>query len=247
MVIFSTSPSYKWSPSRRKYVLDCGLETTAIMPLGARTIPSRRSVLTCSPALPGGRLAAPLPCEEWLSKDSNGSRRAAFTSLSAAAGLGALAVFSAGAFAAPFFLPLADLPADFAAGFAWAPVGFATVGPAGFPACGAGLPAGTVAGLYGACAAGLAGACAAGFAGVCEAGFAGVCAAGFAGAGVPGLAAVGVPGLAGCCAAWPACACKPGAVTAIKSPIPRVIAERIVRSFPLRVSQARWQASLQLL
>src|SRR5215467_5272771 len=129
MVIFSTLPSYRWSPSRRKYVLDCGLETTAIIPLGARTIPSRRKVLTCNPALPGGRLAAPLPCEERLNKDSNGSRRAAFTSLSAA-GLGAPAgpaAFSTAVFPAPFLFPLADL-AGFAAGFTWAAVGFAVCG-----------------------------------------------------------------------------------------------------------------------
>src|SRR5205823_3008156 len=201
--IFSTLPSYRWSPSRRKYVLDCGLETTAIIPLGARTIPSRRNVLTCNPALPGGRFALDFPPCVRLSKDSKGSRLAAFTSLSAA-GLGAPAgpaAFSTGGLAAlavPFFLP--DFPAGFAAAFAGAANGFAVAGAAGFAACGAGLVAAVADGLTGACAAGLAGACAAGLAGACEAGFAGVCAAGFVGAGVPGFAAVlGVPGLPGCC------------------------------------------------
>ena len=50
----------------------------------------------------------------------------------------------------------------------------------------------------------------------------------FAGA---GFALFGVDGLA--------CARKPGAVAAIKIPSPRVITERIVRSFPLRVFQPR--------
>ena len=107
MLIFSTLPSYRWSPSRRKYVRDCGFETTAIIPFGAFTTPSSRSVLTCRPWIPGGRLGAPpLP---WFRpiNDSNGSRRACLTSLSTGAGgrgvagfLGFLARALAGDFAA---------------------------------------------------------------------------------------------------------------------------------------------------
>ena len=69
-----------------------------------------------------------------------------------------------------------------------------------------------------------------------------------------GLGAAGEAGCAACCGAVLAppsadftllgvegltCARKPGAAAAIQIPSPRVIAERIVRSFPLRVSQAR--------
>src|SRR5260370_8011091 len=77
-----------------------------------------------------------------------------------------------------------------------------------------------------------------------------------------GLVAVGAAALGACCACLPAspsadftllgvdgltCARKPGVAAAIKIPSPRVIAERIVRSFPLRVSQPRrLQACLRL-
>ena len=67
-------------------------------------------------------------------------------------------------------------------------------------------------------AAGFAAGCAA-----CPAGLPPACAAGFAGAGVEGFV----------------CACELAAAVASKIPIPRVITERIVRSFPLRVSQPR--------
>src|SRR6266566_3768556 len=93
MLIFSTLPSYRWSPSRRKYVRDCGFETTAIIPFGAFTTPSSRSVLTCRPWIPGGRLGAtPLP---WFRpiNDSNGSRRACLTSLTTGAGRRGVAGF----------------------------------------------------------------------------------------------------------------------------------------------------------
>src|SRR5881394_2009245 len=68
------------------------------------------------------------------------------------------------------------------------------------------------------------------------------------------VAAAGAVGLADCCAGLPTspsadftllgvdgftCARRPGVAAAIKIPSPRVIAERIVRSFPLRVSQPR--------
>src|SRR5260370_22173953 len=221
--IFSTLPSYKRSPSRRKYVRACGFETTAIIPFGARTMPSRRSVLTCKPSLPGGRFAGALfNCRP--SKDSKGSLRACLTSLSAAAGaepgVAALSTALTAGFAG-------DLPVAFAAGFA---AGF-TAGCAAADLL-AGLP--TV--LAAAGAAGLA-----------------VCGVGLVVCGVD-LAAAGVAGLAACCAGLPAppsadftllgvdgltCARRPGVAAAIKIPSPRVIAERIVRSFPLRVSQPR--------
>src|SRR5712692_8977054 len=176
-------------------------------------MPSRRSVLTCKPSLPGGRFNGAFPpCRP--SKDSNGSRRACLTSLSAAAG------------AVPGVLGFSTaLTARFAGDFVFA---------AGFVA---GLPAGLAAGV-------------AGFA-VCGTGLA-AAAAGFA-AGAPGLVAAGAAGLAGCCAGLPApcagfallgvdgfaCARNPGVAAAIMIPSPRVITERIVRSFPLRVSQPR--------
>src|SRR5215472_24405 len=208
------------------------------MPFGARTIPSSRSVLTCSPAFPGGRFGAALPVP-WLTKDSKGSRRAALSSLSAAA-LGAPsgpAGFST-AFAADFagpFLGAAFLLAAWTGGFAGALAdGFAAAWEAGFAVCGAGLAAVVGTGFAGACAAGLAGACVAGFLAASAAGFA--------------------VGLAACCAVCPAWSAtefplaggsgfirarEPGAAAPINSPNPSVIAERIVRSFPLRVSQPR--------
>ena len=234
--IFSTLPSYNRSPSRRKYVRNCGFETTAIIPFGARTMPSRRSVLTCKPSLPGGRFAGDLfNCRP--SRDSKGSRRASFTSLSAAAGAEpGVARFST-ALTAGF---AGDLAAAFAAGFA---AGIPAGLPAGLAACGAGLLATGGAGLADCCA-GLVAAGATGLAACCA-----------------GLVAAGA-GLAACCAGLPAsfsadftllgvdgftCARNPGAAAAIKIPSPRVIAERIVRSFPLRVSQPRrLEAWLQL-
>jgi len=134
------------------------------------------------------------------SKDSKGSRRACFTSLSAAAGAEPgvagfstawTALFAAGFLAVPF-----------AACF---PVGF----PAALSACGADLVA-----------AGLA-----------------ACCAGLPASPSADFTLLGVDGFT--------CARRPGVAAAIKIPSPRVIAERIVRSFPLRVSQPR-QAWLQL-
>src|SRR3989441_1411178 len=190
-------------------------------------MPSRRSVLTCKPSLPGGRFSGALPpCRP--SKDSKGSRRACFTSLSAAAGgVPGVEGFST-ALTARF---LGDFPAAFAAGFA---AGLAGALPAGLVACGAGLPVGAA--DLAACAAGLA-VCAAGLAGAGAAGLAGCC------AGLPapcaGFALLGIDGFA--------CALTPGVAAAIKIPSPRVITERIVRSFPLRVSQPhQLQAWLQL-
>src|SRR5258708_886894 len=179
-------------------------------------MPSRRSVLTCKPSLPGGRFAGALfNCRP--SKDSKGSLRACLTSLSAAAGAEPGVAGLSTALTAGF---AGDLPVAFAAAFA---AGF-TAGCAAADLL-AGLP--TV--LAAAGAAGLA-----------------VC-------GI-GLVAAGVAGLAACCAGLPAppsadftllgvdgltCARRPGVAAAIKIPSPRVIAERIVRSFPLRVSQPR--------
>src|SRR5712664_667930 len=167
-------------------------------------MPSRRSVLTCKPSLPGGRFAGALfNCRP--SKDSNGSRRACLTSLSAAAGaVPGVAGFSTALTAGfPGDLPVA-LAAGFAAGFT---AGFAAAGwPAGLAAIGAGLVAADAGGLA-ACCAGLPLSPSADF------------------------TLLGVDGFT--------CARKPGAAAAIQIPSPRVIAERIVRSFPLRVSQPR--------
>ncbi len=67
-----------------------------------------------------------------------------------------------------------------------------------------------------------------------------------------GLVAAGAAGLAACCAGVPAppsadftllgvegltCARNPGVAAASKIPSPRVIAERIVRSFPFTISE----------
>src|SRR5208337_2749298 len=112
MAIFSTRPSYNWSPSRKKYVRDCGLVTTAIMPLGERTMPSRRSEETCKPALPGGKfLLASAAALSRPTRDSNGSRRATFSSAGAAPCAGAAAAFLAldfGALLAGFAAAVAD-------------------------------------------------------------------------------------------------------------------------------------------
>jgi hypothetical protein len=113
-------------------------------------------------------------------------------------------------------------------------------------ACGAGLIAAGTAGLATACGAGLVAARGAGLLAAGTAGLGAVCGA--------GLPVAGAAGLAACCAGLPAvpsadftlfgvdgftCARNPGVAAAIKIPSPRVIAERIVRSFPLRVSQPR--------
>ena len=166
----------------------CGFETTAIIPFGARTMPSRRSVLTCKPSLPGGRFVGALfNCRP--SKDSKGSLRACLTSLSAAAGaepgVAALSTALTAGFAG-------DLPVAFAAGFA---AGF-TAGCAAADLL-AGLPtvlAASGAGLLEAGAAALA---------VCGAGLVAAGAAGLAVCGV-GLAAASVAGVAACCAGLPA-------------------------------------------
>src|SRR6266403_287488 len=164
------------------------------MPFGARTIPSSRSVLTCKPNLPGGRFGAPLPA--WRpSSDSNGSRRACFTSLSAAAG------------AVPGVLGFSTvLTARFAGGF------FAPAFAAGLVACAAGLLADGIPGLAAVCGAGLVAPGAAGLPAPACAGFALLGAVGFARARNPGAAAT------------------------IRIPSPRVIAERIVRSFQFTIT-----------
>src|SRR6267143_2247455 len=216
------------SPSRRKYVRDCGFETTAIRPFGARTIPSSRSVLTCKPNLPGGRFAGPLFA--WRpSSDSKGSRRACFTSLSAAAGV-VPGVLGFSTVLAARFTGALLLAAPFAAGFA---AGLSAGLPAGLAACGAGLVAVGATGLAGVCGAGLAAAGAVGLAAVCGAGFV---AAGLAGACCAGLPVPACAGFALLGAAGFACARNPGAAATIRIPSPRVIAERIGRSFPFTIT-----------
>src|SRR5208282_4645318 len=136
MTIFSTRPSYNWSPSRKKYVRACGLVTTAIIPFGARTIPSSRSEETCNPALPGGRfLAASAAALSRPTRDSKGSRRATFSSAGAAPSAGA-----AGAFLTLVFCVLG---AGFGAGLATAGL---VAGLAAGLAVGACLAAGFAAG-----------------------------------------------------------------------------------------------------
>src|SRR6266849_6851870 len=229
MAIFSTRPSYSWSPSRKKYVRDCGLETTAIIPLGARTIPSRRSVLTCRPAFPGGSgPAGPPPCSRPIN-DSKGSRLATFVSFSAV-----LAPLAAGfaTFGVDFF-------ACFGARFAAAVPGFAP-GLAGFAlladgACllpeAAGLLVLEAVGLFCAAEAGAA----AGFAGAGAATLAAGLSAGFAACDVA-LAAAGVAGFVLAPLAGLACACRPGTTAASVIPNTRVFTKCIFRSFPFRVS-----------
>src|SRR6266404_740986 len=196
------------------------------MPFGARTIPSSRSVLTCKPNLPGGRFGAPLPA--WCpSSDSNGSRRACFTSLSAAAGavpgvLGFSTVLTA-RFAGGFFAPA------FAAGLVACAAGLLADGIPGLAAvCGAGLVAAGAAGFAAACGVGLVGAGAAGLAAVCGAGFVAPGAAGLPAPACAGFALLGAVGFAR--------ARNPGAAATIRIPSPRVIAERIVRSFQFTIT-----------
>ena len=207
---------------------DCGFETTAIIPFGARTIPSSRSVLTCKPNLPGGRFGAPLPA--WRpSSDSNGSRLACFTSLSAAAGavpgvLGFSTVLTA-RFADGFFGPA------FVTGLAACAAGLLADGIPGLAAvCGVGLVAVRAAGLATACGVDLVAAGAVGLAGACCAGLPPPACAGFALLGAVGFA----------------CARNPGTAATIKIPSPRVIAERIVRSFPFTITGSPLQAWLRL-
>src|SRR5947207_13370426 len=113
-------------------------------------MPSRRNVLTCKPSLPGGRIALVLVCRPI--KDSKGSRRACFNSLSAAAGAEPGVARLSTALTAGF---AGNLAVAFAPGFA---AGFAAGFPAGLPgalaAWGAGLLAAGTAGLA-ACCAGL--------------------------------------------------------------------------------------------
>ncbi len=216
------------SPSRKKYVRNCGLETTAIIPLGARTIPSSRSVPTCSPAFPAGRgPVLPPPPTSRPTRDSKGSRFATLVSLSAA---GAELVADAAGF---LVLGAAFLAAFFGAGldvFVACVEVFALVfGAAGLAPEAAGLLAAGPAGLF--CpeeadaAAGFAGACATGFAAGLSAGFV-VCDAVLA-AGVAGLVPAPLTGLA--------CACRPEAAAASVIPSTRVFTKRIFRSFPFRV------------
>src|SRR5713226_210903 len=234
MAIFSTCPSYSWSPSRRKYVRDWGLETTAIMPLGAFTTPSRRSVLTCRPALPGGKFFPESPpALSWPISDSNGSRRATFNSDSAG---GFEPVDGADAFTA--FL-LAFFAAGLAGAFAacWAGAlgaGFAGALVAGLAACGAGFNAAVGAG------AGVevfAGVFSPGFAGAGGAGLAGCC-PGFAGVGDAAFGSVPLAGLD--------CASRFGAAAPSKIPSTRVLAKSIVLSFPFSVSRPAWLVFLAL-
>src|ERR1700680_1646328 len=78
MLIFLTSPSYRRSPSRRKYTRSCVLETIAIIPFGPLMIPSTRSVATTRPAFPAGRCSGTPPSLSLLPISAeNGSRRAA--------------------------------------------------------------------------------------------------------------------------------------------------------------------------
>src|SRR5271154_4935841 len=93
----------------------------AIMPLLDLTTPSRRSVLTCKPALPGGKFLEAAAAACWRpTSDSKGSRRPALLTPSASA-VGSAAGPSVGLadfFVGDFFADLAvALPAGGAAGF----------------------------------------------------------------------------------------------------------------------------------
>src|SRR5256885_9554577 len=106
------------------------------MPLGARTTPSRRSVLTCKPAFPVGRIPwwVLAPCSR-PTMDSKGSRRAILVSDGAGlAGVEVAAGFlAAGFFATRFF------GADRAVGFDAAFAGAFVAGAAGFGVCALGF------------------------------------------------------------------------------------------------------------
>ena len=154
-------------------------------------------------------LARPAACCR-ITRDSNGSRRAALPSPSSLGSSG-LSTVSTG------FGDLGGLT-DFA-GAGLLAADFAGVEVAGFEAFAAGLPAGAEG--FAAGAAGFA-ACVAG----CAAGF-GACAPDlFAAAGAAGFAAPD-GGLA--------CASSPGAAAASNTPSPRVIAGLIDRLFPLTI------------
>src|SRR5690349_9160332 len=90
------------------------------MPLGARTTPSRRRVLTCKPAFPAGSgpVFLPPPASR-PTMDSKASRRAMIGRAGPGIfplGVPAAAFFSAGFFAVPaFFAGFADFARDFAA------------------------------------------------------------------------------------------------------------------------------------
>src|SRR5258707_10533237 len=83
-------------------------------------MPSNRSVLTCNPALPGGRFFCPPLC--WrATRDSNGSRRAYLTSAPAALSppsAGLAEGLATPGFALDFAAPLVACVAAFAAGCA---------------------------------------------------------------------------------------------------------------------------------
>src|SRR5690242_10723150 len=119
------------------------------MPLGARTTPSRRSVLTSKPRTPGGRgpeLSLPLP-PSWPIMEANGSRRAMIGR--AGPGMLPLGVPAEGFFSTGFFATAVPLPlrlADFAAGFS---AGFLSGAAAWVPGLAAGACAGFAAGVVG--------------------------------------------------------------------------------------------------
>jgi len=175
--------------------------------LGARTIPSSRSVPTCKPALPGGRFAparAAASCR--LVSDSNGSRREIFASEGSAVLAGA------------------ELDVFLTAGFL---TGFATAGAAFGAAAGLAVAAG--AGAFGAGTFG-AGVCADGFAAGFGAAAGGV--AGFA-AGAAPCAAGFVTVFGGAAGADWACTLLPA--VASKIPVITVMARRMARSSLLTV------------
>src|SRR3984893_13965253 len=130
MLIFLTSPSYRRSPSRKKYTRSCVLETIAIIPFGPLMIPSTRSVATTRPAFPAGRCSGTPAILSLLPISAeNGSRRAAvglnIPSPSAGAPL-LTAGFGVGAGAGDGFGK--GIPGDGGAGFAKL-VGFAAGAP----------------------------------------------------------------------------------------------------------------------
>jgi hypothetical protein len=203
--------------------------------LGARTIPSNRRVLTCSPALPGGRgPVLPPPCSRPII-DSNGSRLAILVSFSAADGEEVVEAEGFGVFGVD--LLALCFGSGFWAGFAAGATGLAAcaelfafvAGAAGLPLEAAGLVTPGAPGLFCAeagAAAGFAAACVAGFATGLSAGFV-LCGAGFWAAGVAGFVPVPLAGLA--------CACRRSAAAVSRIPRTRVFKKRIFRSFPFTV------------
>src|SRR5579871_1510630 len=114
--MFSTSPSYRWSPCRRKYTCCSGFETTAIIPVGELETPSTRTVATTNPAFPGGRCSS-VPTSFFTSIKATKGSRLEVSAADVAAGAGAApAAGVASAFAACEDFSAAGL--DFAAGFA---------------------------------------------------------------------------------------------------------------------------------